>query len=303
MAYFGLIVSIVIAQGYVTMTAMTLATRLATVHERVSAAAARSGRPAEAVTLVGVCKMADRAAIDEAYAAGLRHFGENRVQDALAKFGDARPADLVLHLIGHLQTNKARDAVTLFQVDPLRRQRAACSTRSSARRARFDLVVPVLLEINIAGEASKQGVSPEAAEALVAHAAGLPHLRPRGLMTIAPLVDDAEAVRPVFRALRELRDRLRDAHPDWELPDLSMGMTNDYPVAIEEGATLVRVGRAIFASCTLPVACQGSTITRAPWSRMIVTCAAIPWPTSGSSPSAVTTAGNGPIEPSRMAPI
>ena len=106
--------------------------------------------------------------------------------------------------------------------------------------------MPVLVEVNISGEASKQGVAPEAAEGLLIHAFSQPHLRPRGLMTIAPLVDDAEVVRPVFRALRDLRDRIRDAHPTWELPDLSMGMTNDFTVAIEEGATLIRVGRAIF---------------------------------------------------------
>jgi pyridoxal phosphate enzyme (YggS family) len=227
------------------MAVMTLAQRLTVVQERIAAAAARSGRPAAAVTLVAVCKTADRPAIDAAYAAGVRHFGENRVQEALAKFGQARPADLVLHLIGHLQTNKARDAVRLFQVihsvdsehllDALERQ-----------AARADLTVPVLLEVNVSGEASKQGVAPAATEALATAAFARPHLRPRGLMTVAPLVDDAEQVRPVFRGLRALRDRLCAAHPDWQLPDLSMGMTNDYEVAIEEGATIVRIGRAIF---------------------------------------------------------
>jgi PLP dependent protein len=228
------------------MTVTTLATRLAAVQERVAMAAARSGRSAETVTLIGVSKLADRPAIDEAYAAGLRHFGENRVQEALAKFGEGRPADLVLHLIGHLQTNKARDAVRLFQVihsaDSVHLLDAV-----DRQAARAGLTMPMLVEVNVSGEASKHGVAPEATEALVAHAFSLPNLQPRGLMTVGPLVDDAEAVRPVFRALRELRDRLRDAHPDWELPDLSMGMTNDFPVAIEEGATLVRVGRAIFA--------------------------------------------------------
>jgi pyridoxal phosphate enzyme (YggS family) len=227
------------------MATMTVATRLAAVQERVAAAAARSGRAAATVTLVGVCKLADRPAIDEAYAAGLRHFGENRVQEALAKFDEWRPDGLVLHLIGHLQTNKARDAVRLFQV--IHSADSAHVLDAIERQAaRAGLTVPVLVEVNVSGEASKQGVAPEAAEALLTHAFDLPHLQPRGLMTVGPLVEDAEAVRPVFRALRELRDRLRDAHPAWELPDLSMGMTNDYPVAIEEGATLVRVGRAIF---------------------------------------------------------
>jgi pyridoxal phosphate enzyme (YggS family) len=227
------------------MAISTLGARLAVVQERVAEAAARSGRTADAVTLVGVCKTADRAAIDEAYAAGLRHFGENRVQDAAAKFGHDRPDDLTLHLIGHLQTNKARDAVRLFQV-----VHSADSERLlealEHQAARFGLTLPVLLEVNVSGEASKQGIAPAAVEALAAHAFRQPHLRPRGLMTVAPLADEAEAVRPVFRGLRELRDRLVAAHPDWPLPDLSMGMTNDYTVAIEEGATLVRVGRAIF---------------------------------------------------------
>jgi pyridoxal phosphate enzyme (YggS family) len=229
------------------MMTLTIADRLAQVRHRLAEAALRGGRSPEAVTLVGVCKMADRPAIDEAYAAGLRHFGENRVQEAQAKFGAGRPADLVLHLIGHLQTNKARDAVRLFQVIE-----SAESTRLldelDRQAARAGLVVPVLLEVNIGGEASKQGVTAGEAEALAAHAFARPHLQPRGLMTVAPLVDDAEAVRPVFAALRGLRDHLCERHNDWSLPDLSMGMTNDFEVAIEEGATIIRVGRAIFAA-------------------------------------------------------
>jgi pyridoxal phosphate enzyme (YggS family) len=227
------------------MMTLTVADRLAQVRHRLAEAALRAGRSPEAVTLVGVCKMADRPAIDEAYAAGLRHFGENRVQEAQAKFGAGRPVDLVLHLIGHLQTNKARDAVRLFQI-----VESADSTRLldelDRQAARAGRVMPVLLEVNIAGEASKQGASADEAEALAAHAFTRPYLQPRGLMTVAPLVDDAEAARPVFVALRGLRDRLCERHPDWSLPELSMGMTNDFEVAIEEGATIIRVGRAIF---------------------------------------------------------
>jgi hypothetical protein len=226
---------------------LSIASRLDQVRARVADAAARSGRHEDAVTLIGVCKTADRAAINEAYQAGLRHFGENRVQDALSKFGAARPPDVVLHLIGHLQTNKARAALGLFQVvhsvdsirllDELARQAGRAAQR-----------LPVMLEVNVGGEATKHGVAPAGVEALAEHAFALPHLAPCGLMTVAPLVDEAEAVRPVFRALREIRDRLHERHPAWTLTDLSMGMTNDFEVAIEEGATHVRVGRAIFAA-------------------------------------------------------
>lgn len=222
-----------------------IAARLGLVRDRVAAAAARGGRAPEAVTIVGVCKTVDRPAVEAAYAAGLRHVGENRVQEAVVKFGQGKPADLVLHLIGHLQTNKARAAVDLFDtihsvdsrrlLDELERRAAAAGRR-----------LPVLLEVNVSGEASKQGLAPAEIEAIAVQAAGLPHLRLRGLMTVAPLVTEAEETRPIFRGLRELRDRLRDRHPEWELPDLSMGMTNDYEVAVEEGATLVRIGRAIF---------------------------------------------------------
>ena len=224
-----------------------LAARLAAVRARVAEAAARSGRPAEAVTVVGVCKTVGRPAIDAAYAAGLRHFGENRVQDAVAKFRPDDPDDLVLHLIGHLQTNKARTAVELFDViHSVDSRRLLDELERRAAHAAVNL--PILLEVNISGEASKHGLAPAEVEAAAAHAMGLAHLRLRGLMTVGPLVDDAELVRPVFRGLRELRDRLCERHPDWALPELSMGMTNDYPVAVEEGATLVRIGRAIFGS-------------------------------------------------------
>ena len=220
--------------------------RIAQVQERIAAAARRAGRDPDAVTLVAVSKTVDRAAVDEAYRAGLRQFGENRVQEAKAKFGSGRPADLTLHLIGTLQTNKAKDAVALFDVVQSV-DRAGVVDALGKRAAQAGRRLPVLLEVNVAGEASKQGADPAEAPALVARLAGQEWLRLRGLMTMAPLVADQEETRPVFRALRRLRDDLRRADPGLELPDLSMGMTNDYPVAVEEGATIVRVGRAIFA--------------------------------------------------------
>lgn len=223
----------------------TLGQRIDRVRAEVAAAAGRAGRDPDSVTIVGVCKTVERPAVDEAYAHGLRHFGENRVQVARAKFGDGRPADLTLHLIGSLQTNKAKDAVALFDlVHSVDREGLIDALAKAAERAGRRL--PVLLQVNIAEEESKQGCASGEAPALAAAIVARPALELRGLMTMAPLVA-AEETRPVFRALRLLRDDLRRAHPDLPLPDLSMGMTNDYPVAIEEGATIVRVGRAIFA--------------------------------------------------------
>lgn len=224
---------------------LPLSERIARVQESVAAAAGRAGRNPDEVTIVAVCKTVERPAVDEAYRCGLRHFGENRVQVAQAKFGAGRPDDLVLHLIGSLQTNKARDAVALFDlIHSVDRPNLIAALTAAAQRA--NRRVPVLLEVNIAGEASKQGCAPEAVPALVSAVAAEPLLDLRGLMAMAPLVA-AEETRPYFRALRLLRDDLRRALPNLPLPDLSMGMTNDYPVAVEEGATIVRVGRAIFA--------------------------------------------------------
>ena len=226
-------------------TTTTLAARIATVRAEIAAAAMRAGRDPGAVTLVGVCKTVERPTVDAAYALGLRHFGENRVQVAKAKFGADHPDDLVLHLIGSLQTNKAREVVALFDlihsVDRLGLIEALANAAERAGRR-----LPVLLQVNIAGEERKQGCEPDEATALAAAIVARPTLELRGLMTMAPYVL-SEETRPVFRALRALRDELRERHPDHPLPELSMGMTNDYAVAIEEGATIVRVGRAIFA--------------------------------------------------------
>ena len=224
----------------------TLGDRLARVRAEVADAARRAGRDPDEVTLVGVCKTVERPTVDQAYACGLRHFGENRVQVARAKFGEGRPPDTTLHLIGSLQTNKAREAVALFDiVHSVDRAGLIDALANAAARAGRRL--PVLLQVNIAAEESKQGCATEEAPALAAAIIAQPALEVRGLMTMAPFTATAEEARPVFRALRLLRDELRRAHPDTPLPDLSMGMTNDYPVAIEEGATIIRVGRAIFA--------------------------------------------------------
>lgn len=217
------------------MPVTTVAQRLAIVQERVARAAERAGRSPADVTIVAVSKLFPTQAIEEAAAAGIAHIGENRVQEAAAKVSSLRHLPVTWHMIGHLQTNKAKTALELFDiihsVDSLRLAEAL------SRRA--ERPIPVLLEVNVAGEASKFGLSPQEVLQTAEAVARLPHLDMRGLMTMAPLVSDPEEVRPVFRELRRLRDALG-------LAELSMGMTDDFEVAIEEGATLVRIGRAIF---------------------------------------------------------
>jgi pyridoxal phosphate enzyme (YggS family) len=216
---------------------MSIAENLARVRERVAAACRRAGRSPDEATVVGVSKGFPAEAVAQAYAAGLRDLGENRVQEAAGKIEAlaARGVRPRWHLVGHLQTNKAKTAVGLFaiihSVDSVRLAQAL------SRRAREP--VPILLEVNVAQEASKFGFAPHEAASALRAVGALPNLDVRGLMTIAPLSDHPDAVRPVFRRLRELRDTLG-------LQELSMGMTDDFEVAIEEGATMVRVGRAIF---------------------------------------------------------
>lgn len=231
------------------MAAEALAERLAAVTLRLAAAAARSGRDPAAVTLVAVSKTVPLEAIREAAAAGQRDFGENRVQEAQAKIPELRGAALRWHLIGRLQRNKARRALKLFDVihsiDSLALAQtldrgAALAWPDEARQ------MAVLFEVNVAGEATKTGFAPEELIAAAPVLAALPRLLPRGLMTVAPQVADPELARPVFRALRQLRDRLRPHFPEGAFRELSMGMSHDYGVAVEEGATIVRIGTAIF---------------------------------------------------------
>lgn len=207
------------------------------VRERMARACRRAGRDPASVTLVAVSKGQPAEAIAAAREAGIRHFGENRIQEAIPKIEQATGAgvEATWHLVGHLQSNKARAAANAFDV--------IHSVDSARLLRRLDAAAPaprdVLLQVNVAAEPQKEGVAPEEVEGLVAAARGAANLRVRGLMTIAPMAGDPEDVRPVFRALRLLAER-------FNLPELSMGMTDDFEVAIEEGATLVRVGRAIF---------------------------------------------------------
>lgn len=214
-----------------------VASRLHAVQERIAAAASRAGRAPDEVTLVAATKGVTPERVAAAIDAGLRHCGENIVQDAeerIAALGDeAKRASW--HFIGHLQSNKAAAALKLFDI--LQSVDSERLVQQLSRRAEHP--VRILLEVNVAAETSKFGFRPDEVSAAVAAISRLPNLQLEGLMTIAPAVPDSELVRPIFRELRSLAEANG-------LSQLSMGMTNDYEVAIEEGATIVRVGRAIF---------------------------------------------------------
>ena len=223
----------------------TIAENLARVREEMAAAAARSGRAPEAVELVAVTKKQDAEKVGAAEAAGQLLFGESRVQEARAKM-PLLSARLRWHFIGHLQKNKIRQALPLFELfhgaDSL-----ALAQEMDRIAAEEGLRPRVLLEVNVAGEASKRGFSPETLRRQLEAALSLGRLTIEGLMTIPPFAPEAEASRRYFVGLRELRDAL-ETEFDLKLPQLSMGMSGDFAVAIEEGATLVRVGTAIFGS-------------------------------------------------------
>jgi pyridoxal phosphate enzyme (YggS family) len=232
---------------------MSTAENLARVRERIDAAARRVGREAEDVALMAVSKTFPAERIPEAYGAGLRLFGENRVQEFAGKAGSLRDLhDAEWHLIGHLQTNKAAKAVELFAaVDSVDSLRLAQKLNASAQQ--FGKKLEVLIEINVGGEAAKSGVAPDSLELedLLLAARELEHLEFRGLMTVPPFVDDPQQARPYFRKLRELRDRTAARRlPAVDMNSLSMGMSHDFEVAIEEGSTCVRLGTAIFGERT-----------------------------------------------------
>ncbi len=219
--------------------------RYARVLERVRQAAREAGRDPAGVRLVAVSKKVDSARIRAAYRAGARDFGENYVQEALGKIPEL-PDDARWHMIGHLQTNKAKRAVEAFAwIHSLDRPSLGEALEKAA--ARRDRRVNVLIQVNVGGESTKSGADPEGAVALARRAGEWPHLRIRGLMAIPPWREDPEEVRPYFRALRELRDRIASlALPGVGMEELSMGMSHDFAVAVQEGATMVRVGTAVF---------------------------------------------------------
>ena len=221
------------------MRVSTIAERIEAVRLQITDACLRSGRSPEEVTVVAVTKGFPPEAVREAFAAGLSHFGENRVQEAQGKIpllaGLApRPT---WHMVGHLQTNKVKTALSLFDI--IQSVDSLHLAQEISRRAPQSVRVPVLLEVNVAGEAAKYGFSPDELPAAAKQVRALPGLEVRGLMTVAPMAGDPQEARPVFRHLRSLAQSL-------DLRDLSMGMSDDFEVAVEEGATIVRVGRAIF---------------------------------------------------------
>ena len=221
---------------------VAIADRIEAVRENIARAAARAGRSAAAVRLMAVTKTVGEEAIRAAVTAGIDLLGENYVQEAKRKI-ELLGRRCEWHLIGRLQTNKAKYAVRLFDmIQAVDRLELALELDRRARQA--GRVVPVLVEVNIAAEATKSGVPLEAAQELVRAILPLAGLSLQGLMTMPPWFDDSEDARPYFAALRRLRDRL--AADGISLPHLSMGMSQDYEVAIEEGATIVRIGRAIF---------------------------------------------------------
>jgi hypothetical protein len=225
------------------------AERLASVRARMAAAAQRAGRDPREITLVGASKRMPAASVAEAARAGLACVGENYVQEAREKraaLADCAEAQgLRWHLIGNLQRNKAREAVALFDVIETL-DRAELAQELERRAAAAGRTLEVFLQVNVSGEPQKAGAQPEAVPALLAACAGLSHLRVTGLMTVPEVADDAEATRPSFARLRALRDALRAESDAASLRELSMGMSTDFEVAIEEGATLVRVGTALF---------------------------------------------------------
>ncbi len=219
-----------------------------TIRRRIAGACTRAGRTPDEVTLVAVSKTFPAGAIREAVRAGVTDIGENYVQELLAKREQLAPEQIRWHFIGHLQSNKVRHIapwITLIHaVDSL-----GVAQEIDRRAARAGRVIDFLVEVNITGEETKFGVSPDATVSFLRSLEGLGHVRAAGLMTIGPFLPDPEGSRPIFRTLRHLRDEIRAlGQANATMQHLSMGMTGDFEVAIQEGATLVRIGTAIFGS-------------------------------------------------------
>jgi hypothetical protein len=214
---------------------------LQVVRQSIARSAERAGRDPNEIVLVAVTKTFAVERIHEALAVGLRVLGENRVQEALPKIDEIGPANVDWHLIGHLQTNKVKFIEGRFRMV----QSLDGVALAEALDRRIQSPLDVLVEVNVAEEPQKTGVLPADLQAVVQAVSAAQHLRLRGLMTVAPMVPDPEAVRPVFRQLRSLRDK-SSQQLGVALPVLSMGMTDDYGIAVEEGATMLRLGRALF---------------------------------------------------------
>lgn len=221
--------------------------QLQEVEKRIQSACDRAGRKREEVTLIAVSKTKPVETLQEAYDLGVRIFGENKVQELTAKY-EALPKDIHWHMIGHLQTNKVKyiidKAELIHSVDSLK-----LAETIEKEAAKHDLIADILVEVNVAEEESKFGMKMEEVIPFVEKVSAFPHVRVRGLMTIAPFVEDPEENRSIFADLHKLYiDIKKKNHDNDTVSVLSMGMTNDYEVAIEEGATMVRVGTGIFGA-------------------------------------------------------
>jgi pyridoxal phosphate enzyme (YggS family) len=230
------------------MMSAQIAENVRSVRERIAAAADRAGRVPSEVRLVAVTKTRTAQEVVSVCRAGVRDIGENRVGEAEDKRPEVGLPEITWHMVGHLQSRKAKRALELFDIlhslDSVKLAR-----RIDRLGAEREIVLPVLIEVNVSGEASKYGFSlsdRDALEQAVDQILSLPHLRVEGLMTVAFIAKDPEEVRPVFAKLCGLRDAFRIRFPQAEWKHLSMGMTDDFEVAIEEGATMVRIGRALF---------------------------------------------------------
>ena len=209
---------------------------------RINDAAARSGRDAKDITLVAVTKFHGLDELEALKSCGITTFGESRVQEAKTKVGQIE--GVTWHLVGHLQTNKAKDAARMFSfihsIDSVH-----LAQELDKRCANENKVMPICIEVNVAGEKAKFGINPDNCLDIVKQIIPFPHLKLEGLMTMAPFIEDDEIIRKTFRGLRELRECINDSGVAI-LPHLSMGMSHDYEIAVEEGATILRIGTAIF---------------------------------------------------------
>lgn len=215
----------------------TIERKLSAIRQRIAEAAERAGRSADEVTLIAVTKTVGVEEVRALMDLGVTHFGENRIPDCLEKI-EAIGGAVSWHFIGNLQRRKVRDAIGYFErIDAVDRRSLADEIEKRAEQA--DRIVPVLLEVNVSGEDSKSGVAPAELPKLLGHVNAQPHLEARGLLTMAPFTDNWAVVRPVFAELRALAD-------EHDLPVRSMGMSNDFEIAVEEGATEVRIGTSLF---------------------------------------------------------
>ncbi len=221
------------------------ARRLAEIRRRIAAAEARSGRSPGSTRLVAVCKTFPAGSVLDLRRAGQRHFGENRVQEAVAKAGDLSGEDIQWHLVGHLQRNKVRAAAGMFSwihtVDSI-----VLAHHLSTAAVANQRIIKILIQVEMTGEEGRSGVAPAQLPELLEGAGRLPGLESRGLMVLPPWLDETEEMRPYFRRLRKLAEQAEARGLLAANFDLSMGMSRDFEIAIEEGATLVRVGTALF---------------------------------------------------------